>query len=369
MDELRTPLFYAQTACDTILRKYRPSELPPVGHFHYHQGIFLSGVLNTWRLCHDNRYLQYTAEWIHSVFTPKGNIRQYKHADLDDIQPGILLYTLLDAYPNDAAFYRNCLESVAMQITDIPRCHCGGFWHKTSLPNQMWLDGLYMACPFIAEYARRFHHPAWTSLAVKEILLMHQHTCDAHTGLWKHAWDETRLANWSNPRTGLSPEFWGRSIGWVPVAILDVLRQLTPEDSGYKNLQTITCDLLQSVLRYQSEDGRWYQVIDKGALSGNWLENSCSCLFAAALSHAFCTKLMGNEALESAIRAYKGVISSLTLSDNDLFIGNVCIGTGVGDYSFYCSRPCSVNDLHGVGAFLLMCTELQQALDMSGKHF
>ena len=43
--------------------------------------------------------------------------------------------------------------------------------------------------------------------------------------------------------------------------------------------------------------------------------------------------------------------------DHGLLIGNICIGTGVGDYPFYCARPTSVNDLHGVGAFLLMCTE------------
>ena len=43
-------------------------------------------------------------------------------------------------------------------------------------------------------------------------------------------------------------------------------------------------------------------------------------------------------------------------------MGGVCIGTGVGDYRHYCERPTSVNDLHGVGAFLLMCAQMETVM-------
>lgn len=46
--------------------------------------------------------------------------------------------------------------------------------------------------------------------------------------------------------------------------------------------------------------------------------------------------------------------------DEDLIIGGICVGTGVGDYMHYCNRPASKNDLHGTGAFLLMCTEVER---------
>lgn len=361
MNSRFTPLDYARAACDTMMRAYAAQDLPPKGHFHYHQGVFLSGVLGTWRLCGEDRYLSYAADWVRSVFTADGKIKQYDHADLDDIQPGILLYTLFDAKKDD--FYRTCIESAAKQIPDIPRCECGGFWHKVSMANQMWLDGLYMACPFIAEYARRFDRPEWQSMAVHEILLMRDHTRDSKTGLWRHAWDESRQAEWCDPQTGLAPEFWGRSIGWVPVAIQDVLCQMSPCDTGFCELQEIAKELLSALLTYQSEDGRWYQVVDKGSEPGNWLENSCSCLYAAALARAYTTGLMGQKALEASRKAFDGVTASLDWKGEDLQIGHVCIGTGVGDYPFYCDRPCSTNDLHGVGAFLLMCTELQTALN------
>ena len=357
--KLQEPLDYAKAACDTMMRKFKAEDLPPKGHFHYHQGVFLSGVLKTWKLTGEQKYFDYAADWIRSVFDENGKIKKYDHADLDDIQSGILLYSLWDATWD--IYYRRCIESVAAQVADIPRCECGGFWHKCSMPNQMWLDGLYMACPFIAGYASRFDRPEWMDLAVREIHLMREHTRDEKTGLWYHAWDESRKADWCDPRTGLAPEFWGRSMGWVPVAIEDVLAEMPPEDEHCKGLEEIAVDLLTSLLRYQSEDGRWYQVVNKGDQPGNWLENSCSCLYAAALARAVRTGLMGEEALEAAKRAFTGVINSLEWQEDDIQIGHVCIGTGVGDYQFYCDRPCSTNDLHGVGAFLLMCTELQAA--------
>ena len=68
------------------------------------------------------------------------------------------------------------------------------------------------------------------------------------------------------------------------------------------------------------------------------------------------------ENLEQARKGYDAVLRSLSWDGDDLLVGNVCIGTGVGDYRHYCERPVSVNDLHGVGAFLLMCAEAQKDL-------
>ena len=147
-----TPLGYAQSACDTMMRRYAAADLPPKGHFHYHQGVFLSGVYKTYQLCGNEAYFSYMKDWIDSVFTEDGRIKNdYKHGDLDDIQPGILLFPLLEKTGDEK--YRKCIEFVAAQLPDVPLCKCGGLYHKVSLTGQMWLDGLYMAGPFAAEYA------------------------------------------------------------------------------------------------------------------------------------------------------------------------------------------------------------------------
>lgn len=154
------------------------------------------------------------------------------------------------------------------------------------------------------------------------------------------------------------PEFWGRSIGWVPVAVLDDLDFFPENHPKRGELERLVKELLIAVCRYQSEDGRWYQVVDKGYRPDDWLENSCSCLFAAALAKAVRVGLLPESFLENARRGYEGVIRSLEWDGEDLLLGQVCIGTGVGDYAHYVNRPVSVNDLHGMGAFLIMCAEM-----------
>ena len=41
---MKTALYYAKKSCDTMMRKFKAPELPPVAKFHYHQGVFLSGM-------------------------------------------------------------------------------------------------------------------------------------------------------------------------------------------------------------------------------------------------------------------------------------------------------------------------------------
>lgn len=205
--------------------------------------------------------------------------------------------------------------------------------------------------------------PKLRDLVIKQVLLMEKVTKDPATGLWYHAWDASKKAEWASDDTGHSAEFWGRSIGWVPVAILNDLDFIDEGIPGRDDMICAAMDLLRAICRYQSEDGRWYQVVDKGNAEGNWLENSSSSLFVAALCKAVRLGYLGKESAEIALKGYHGVINDISWDKADIQIGNVCIGTGVGSYEYYCERPVSVNDLHGVGAFLLMCTEMQQMLD------
>jgi unsaturated rhamnogalacturonyl hydrolase len=343
------------------MRKFAAPDLPPKEHFHYHQGVFLSGVYQAYLLSGDERYYSYMKDWIDSSFDAEGRILHYHHAELDDIQPGILIFPLW-AKTGDIR-YRKALESVYRQVGDIPRNPEGGFWHKTNYTDQMWLDGLYMAGPFCAEYGKVFQLPELQELVIQQALLMERKTRDPNTGLLYHACDLSKAKEWANPETGCSAEFWGRSIGWVPVALLDDLDFIDAGVPGREELVRMMKDLLTAVCKYQSDDGRWYQVVNKGGQPGNWLENSCSSLYVAALCKAVRQGYLDAKYAAQAIKGYHGVINSLERDGDDLLVGNVCIGTGVGDYEFYCKRPVSVNDLHGVGAFLLMCAEVQRLMD------
>ncbi|NLK75153.1 MAG: glycoside hydrolase family 88 protein [Clostridiales bacterium] len=361
MSNYKEPISYGKASCDTMMRKYKAKELPPEGRFHYHQGVFLSGMYKTYELCGDEKYFTYIKEWVDSIIDENGNINKYDPGQLDDIQPGILLFPLLDKTGDMR--YQKALDELLMVVKKFPRNGVGGFWHKEWYPNQMWLDGLYMAGPICAEYAKRYNKPEFTDIVVEQAILMNEKTKDEKTGLLYHAWDYSKEEDWADPETGLSPEFWGRSIGWVPVAILDDLDYIDEKQEGYDSLCEIVRELLIAVCNYQSDSGLWYQVIDKMDEKDNWLETSCSSLFVAAICKAVRKGILDASYLAKAKKGFEGVIDSLKWEGDNLIVGNVCIGTGVGDYKHYIERPVSENDLHGVGAFLIMCAEVQMVYD------
>lgn len=363
----KSPLDYAREACGMMMRRWAPQDLPPKGQFHYHQGVFLSGMEKTYRLCRDERCFDYIKAWVDSIINGDGNITRFNPGQLDDLQPGILLFPLYERTGDPR--YKAALDTVAHYIAHHPTCQNGGLWHKAWYRNQMWLDGLYMAGPFAAQYGAAFDQPDLITMDVRQAQLMEQVTRDERTGLWYHAWDENKHVWWADRETGRSPEFWGRSMGWVPVALLDEL-DFIPESmvQERQELARIATDLLRALLPWQDEQtGLWYQVVDKGDDPDNWLETSCSCLYVAGLMKAVRLGLMDKSCLTPAWKGYEGVIRGLTYGEGGVEIGNVCVGTGVGDYQHYIHRPTSVNDLHGVGAYLIMCEEAAQMAAEKGE--
>ena len=189
--------------------------------------------------------------------------------------------------------------------------------------------------------------------------LMEKLTRDEKTGLWYHAVDFQKRHAWADKNTGSSPEFWGRAMGWVPIALLGEMDFM--DGQRRETLARITRDLLNALIPYQdAETGLWYQVVDKGGQPGNWLETSCSCLYTAGIFKAVRLGVLPQSALATAEKALRGVIGRLTYDGGDLLIHDICEGTWLGDYDFYCNRERRTNDLHGVGAFLLMCAEAER---------
>ena len=316
----------------------------------------------TWHLTGEKKYYEYYKAWVDHEVRPDGSIIQWDPGQLDDIQPGILLFELYEKTGDEK--YKTALDTLLPTIYNFPKNPEGGFWHKDRYPNQMWLDGLYMAGPISVEYAAKFHHPEYFDLSTQQAIMMEKKTRDDKTGLWYHAWDYSKQAPWADPVTGKSPEFWGRSMGWVPVALLDELVYLPEDHKDRPEIIRMIVDLLTALVPYQDEKtGLWYQVVNKGGEEGNWVESSCTCLYSAAIARAIRMGLMDPKYMDTAIKGYHGIIDRLRYDENGVIIDNICVGTGVGDYAHYCARPTSENDLHGMGAYLILCTDIAAALD------
>lgn len=355
-----TPIQWAENACEALMAKFEPEQLPPE-RFHYHQGVFLSGMEGCWRETGNDNYFNYIKRWVDSQVMPDGSIRIWKRDELDDIQPGILLFNLYERTGDER--YKKALYTLVPLLKTWKKNPSGGFWHKDHYPNQMWLDGLYMAGPIAVRFGHAFNEPEYFDMMTAQAILMEKHTKDPVTGLLYHGWDESKEAEWADPETGLAPEFWGRSIGWYPVALLDMFEYLPQDHKDKARLVAILQDLLIALTKYQDPaTGLWYQVVDKGDRADNWLENSCTALFVLAIAKAVRFGYLDAQYLGYARKGYRGLIETLKFDGNgNVIIGNICIGTGIGDYAHYIGRPTSENDLHGVGAFVLMCVEASKA--------
>ncbi|CAM3237863.1 glycoside hydrolase family 88 protein [Paenibacillus lupini] len=357
-----SPIKWAEKACEALMAKFEPELLPP-DRFHYHQGVFLSGMEKCWKETQNSKYYGYLKRWVDSQVLTDGSIKKHKPDELDDIQPGVLLYNLYEQTGDER--YKNALHYLVPLLKSWKTNASGGFWHKEHYPNQMWLDGLYMAGPIAVQFGKAFDANEYFDMMTYQAILMAKHTKDPVTGLLYHGWDETKEASWADPETGLAPEFWGRAIGWYPVALLEMFEHLPEDHKDKAALVEILQDLLIALINYQDPaTGLWYQVVDKGDEPDNWLENSCTALYVHAIAKAVRFGYLDAKYLEYAWKGYQGVIDTLKFDDKgNVVIGQICIGTGIGDYAHYIARPTSENDLHGAGAFILMCVEMSQAAE------
>jgi unsaturated rhamnogalacturonyl hydrolase len=357
----KTALDYAKLGADTLIRKYTVEKLPPENQFLYHHGVFLAGVERLQLLSGEKKYSGYIKNWCDLFIDGDGNILRRESGQFDYMQPAILLFALYKDSGDER--YKKALDSIVPLVEQWPCNARGGYWHKSHRKNQMWLDSLYMIGPFQTMYARNFDKPYFYEKVYRQMDLMRRNMTDPRTGLLYHAWDDSAEAEWADKATGLSDEFWGRAIGWYAVAILEILDFLPEDDKRRGDFIGAELAILNALVRFQDQEtGLWYQVVDKGDDPRNWHETSCSCLFAYAIAKAVKKGLVHKAWLRHAEQAYRGIIErSVSLEGNDLLLSGVCVGTNVGDYEHYLKRPTATNDLHGMGAFLLMCTEYYNA--------
>ena len=315
--------------------------------------------------------LPYVDNWYDAIIDSAGVIYKYRKSNYstDHICPGRTLFQLFDITGKEK--YRAAMDSLYSQLRDQPRTREGGFWHKQVYPDQMWLDGLYMAQPFYAEYTRRFVADSLQRERnygdiVSQFTTVYNHTYDPETGLLRHAWDSSHQMFWCNPETGQSDHAWGRALGWYCMALVDVAEILP--DGPYKDaLIGILNNLYQVLPLYaDAETGMWFQVLDQPYREGNYLEATCSAMFTYAwLKGIRLGMLRGREA---AIQTYESLLDTFVTREDGLVSLNQCCevaGLGGkenrrGDYDYYINERVRANDPKGIGPLIWAALEYEK---------
>lgn len=336
--------------------------------WNYTTGLELKSFLDAAKRYELPEVVEYVRAWADTMATEKGEIYSYKKSNynVDHICPARIYFDLHDMYGDQDKRYRRVTRKVREQLDSHPRTQSGEFWHKQVYPNQVWLDGFYMALPFYAEYTKRYAPKEQRDSLFADIA--HQFTAgakntyDPATGLFRHAWDESRSMFWCDPETGLSEHAWGRATGWYAIALVEVLDYMPKDHPGHQELVDQLNYMLEVLPKWADpQTGMWYQVLDCPDREGNYQEATCSIMFTYAFLKGLRRGYIDRSHEDYILGLYPKFIDRFIRenADGTISMTDCCAVGGLGgkqmrkgDFDYYLSEPIIENDCKGVGPFI-----------------
>lgn len=355
----------------------------------YVMGIELEAMLDTYLKYGGDDIRKYCQLYTDTMINDKGEIRTYKLEDynLDQIRTGHFVARMYEKYPE--AKNLQAMQTLMKQLDKQPRTKEGVYWHKAIYAYQVWLDGIFMGLPYRCLTARNLLSAKKAKKiyddAVDQISKTYERTLDPKTGLNRHAWDETHEMFWADKETGLSQHCWGRAQGWYTMALIELLDAM-PEDYERRGevIELLRKDL-DAVIKWQDKKtGLWYQVMDQPGRKGNYLESTCSSMFAYVLMKATNKGYLGDKYFLAGKKAYQGILKNFIRvnADKTISLTNCCAVAGLGpgmsehvkkaapnvkenkrrdgSYDYYLSEPVRDNDAKGVGPFIWASLEYEK---------
>lgn len=337
--------------------------------WNYIDGCMLTALMEMEGLTGDRRYFDFARSVADHFVGEDGSIRTFKPEahNLDDINEGRVLFDLYARTGEEK--YRRAADYLRARLEEQPRTAEGNFWHKAIYPNQVWLDGIYMAQPFYALYEKHFGGGDYSD-TVGQIKNVRAKMFSQGKGLYFHGYDASRTAFWADPDTGCSKNFWLRSLGWFAVALADLL-DILPQGEGRDSLKQIFTELMEHAARYADPaTGLYWQVPDQGGREGNYLETSGSAMMAYAMLKGARLGALGGEYAAKGRKTFDGIMEKyLTFTEDGLDLDGICLVAGLGpednrrrdgSYEYYISEPVVANDAKGVAPFVLAYTEIKR---------
>lgn len=332
--------------------------------WNYEDGCLLLGCRKMYEVTGDTSYRDYVVRFVDPYVNEDGEIKSFilKEYNLDFVNAGKLFYFLYDVTGEER--YRKAAATLMTQLTYQPRLEIGNFWHKLIYPFQVWLDGLYMAQPFYLEYENRFNDRVNYYDIAGQFKTAREVLYDEATGLYHHAYDEYKERDWADKETGLSPNFWLRSIGWFLMALVDCYELASEELYDVKRaFGDQFKEAIHGVLRYQDEDSKlFYQLIALPDEPGNYLETSGSLMVAYAILKAVRLGILLEDKYRSIGNAILEAVADqkLVWDEGTLHLTDTCAVAGLGprherngSVAYYLSEPIVWHDPKAQGVLMM----------------
>lgn len=260
--------------------------------------------------------------------------------------------------------YKETADKVYRQYLKIPRAANGGVTHLANF-KELWDDTIYMIGIFLQEMYRLTGDEKYISELVAQIDAHREKLLDKESGLWVHGWDGDNKNHcnfcgqngWSKNPDKRSKECWGRGNGWVIVTLSEILQLLPANHPQRAKLASYLKEMIVHLPALQdSSTGHWLQLPVRKNESGNFIESSCTAMFAFGISNALKMNIVsGKEYQQSVDHAFYGLrkFSVRELNGPYLTTKNVCKGTCIGDKDYYFHRSSKNEKRYGLGMFIL----------------
>lgn len=354
------------------LEKIRAGKKPS---WNYMDGCMIKAIIELYHITKNERYLQFADDFIDFFVNEDGSIQSYDPMDynLDNVNAGKTLFDLYALTGKEK--YRKAIDTVYSQLKTQPRTPAGNFWHKKIYPDQVWLDGLYMAQPFYMQYEVTYNGCKNCDDICSQFANVYDLMRDTRNGLYYHAYDASRQMFWCDKVTGLSDNFWLRALGWYAMALIDTMEIMPAALLDKKaRLDQIYKELIDSMLPYQDEaSGMWYQVVNRGGIRPNYLETSGSAIFAYAIMKSVRLGFLEEDYFRYGKKAFEGICRRyLSEADGELQLDGICLVAGLGNqemregtFEYYMREPVVKNEAKGVAPLILAYIETMFQKDPS----
>ena len=339
--------------------------------WNYIDGCMMTSLYSIYKITGNKKYLEFIDKFVDYYVFEDGSIRGYEldTYNVDNLNEGRVLFDLYRE--TGKAKYKKAIDLLYSQILGQPRTGLGNFWHKKIYPDQVWLDGLYMAQVFYTRYEAEFNGGKNYKDIVSQFTAVYDNMYDKVKRLYYHGWDYSKKAFWSNHQTGLSKSFWLRSVGWYTVGLVDAISYMDGADGQKAKLIAIFKDTIEGLERYiDPEKKMFWQVVDQGGREGNYLETSGSAMIAYAMLKGARLGFVDKRYAKVGEEVFNGICNEyLTETDGKLNLGGICLMAGLGPesnrkrdgtFEYYISEPVVENDAKGTGPFVMAYTEIKQ---------
>jgi unsaturated rhamnogalacturonyl hydrolase len=209
-------------------------------------------------------------------------------------------------------------------------------WEKTTddgitAEARYWIDDMYMITAVQVQAYRATGNKTYLDRAAKT-MATYLDKLQQPNGLFFHAPD--------------SQYYWGRGNGWQAAGMAELLRDLPKNHPQRGRILKGYKIMMESLLKYQAEDGLWRQLIDKPE---SWVETSGTGMFTFAMVTGVKEGWLDKKTYGPAARkAWLGLVKHIDANAN---VTDVCVGTNKGfSVQYYLDRERKTGDLHGQAA-------------------